>query len=489
MTLIWPTIAQAMAHTSHSVKAPMTWDPTNHVLSRLAFGPTKNSRADITANGIRAWYLKQVTAGTTHPGYSGHAAVAAQGPLLGKSPWAVRQYLKANGNEYGWDAMNQLTRVTLGLQTWSGAQMYETLVDLFSNHLNVANHNGDVWNTRHAYDRDVIRKYAMGSFTDMLLASAKHPAMLTFLNLADSTKAAVNENYGRELLELHTVGLAYSESDVKNASKLLTGRTIDSQSNYTYHPGDHYTGTIRVLGFAHANTSVADGGPAGDALLRYLAKHPATAQRLATKMCVRYVSDHPSAALVAAVAKAYLANGTKIVPMLDTIVHSTEFWQSRGAKVRRPTENLIATVRILTPVVTDMTKALNTLSWMSSDIGHVPLDWPSPDGYPDVAGSWRSSSTLLSSWTQHLGFAGDWWEGFAASDKSALYGRMPVTSGEAITLLTRRLTGMTFSVAHQAILQAFLNEPASTVMSKSRLRWVLAPLIAIILDGPHHALR
>jgi Protein of unknown function (DUF1800) len=489
MPLIWPTLNEALAHASRTSRAPMAWDPVGHILSRLAFGPTKNSRADATAHGVRTWYVNQVAAGTTYGGYRGAATVAAQGPLLSKSPWEVRQYLKANGNEYGWDAMNQLTRVTLGLQTWSRAQLYETLVDLFSNHLNVANHNGDVWNTRHAYDRDVIRKYAMGSFTDMLLASARHPAMLTFLNLADSTKVAVNENYGRELLELHTVGLGYSEDDVKNASKILTGRTIDGQSNFIYRSGDHYTGTIRVLGFAHANTLVTDGGAGGDALLRYLAKHPATAHRLATKMCVRYVSDRPSAALVAAVAKAYLAGGTRIIPMLDTILHSTEFWQSRGAKVRRPTENLIATVRILTPAVSDMTKALDTLSWMSSDVGQVPLDWPSPDGYPDVAGSWRSSSTLLSSWTQHLGFAGDWWDGFAASDKTALYGRTPTTSGEAITLLTRRLTGMTFSVAHQAILQAFLAEPASTAMSKSRLRWLLAPLIAVILDGPHHALR
>jgi hypothetical protein len=489
MALMYPTLNEALAHASHTAKAPLVWDPVGHILSRLSFGPTKNARAEVAKIGIRAWYLKQVTAGATYRGYSGNASVAARGPLLSKSPWEVRQSLKAAGNEYGWDAMNQLTRVTLGLQTWSPAQVYETLVDLFSNHLNVANHNGDVWNTRHAYDRDVIRRHAMGSFTDMLLASARHPAMLTFLNLADSTKVAVNENYGRELLELHTVGLTYSEADVKNASKLLTGRRIDSQSNYTYRPEDHYTGTIRVLGFAHANASATDGGAGGDALLRYLAKHPATAQRLATKMCVRYVSDHPSAALVAAVAKAYLAGGTKIIPMLDAILHSTEFWQSRGAKVRRPAENLIATVRILGPGVRDMNKALDTLSWMSSDVGHVPLDWPAPNGYPDVAASWRSSSTLLSSWTQHLGFVGDWWDGFAATDKSALYGRTPLTSGEAITLLTRRLTGMTFSATHRAVLQGFLAEPASTPMARSQLRWQLVPLIAIILDGPHHALR
>jgi hypothetical protein len=489
VTTIWPTISEAVAHATRTARAPLVWDPAGHVLSRLAFGPTRASRASIAAHGITAWYRGQVAAGTTYAGYAGHSRVAAEGPLLKQTPWDVRQYLKANGNEYGWDAMDQLTRVTLGLQTWSGAQLYETLVDFFSNHLNVANHNGDVWNTRHAYDRDVIRGHAMGSFTDMLLASARSPAMLRYLNLAESTKYAVNENYGRELLELHTVGLVYSEDDVKNAAKLLTGRTVDQYSNYTYRAGRHYVGPIRVLGFTHANSSTADGEAGGDALLRYLAGHPATAQRLARKICQRYVSDRPSSALVSAVAKSYLANGTKILPMMATILQSTEFWQSRGAKVRRPTENLVATIRIVGNPVSDMAKALQTLHWMSADLGHVPLDWPSPDGYPDVATSWRSSSTLLSLWQQHLGFADDWWDGFATFDKRTLYGRTPATSGEAITLLTKRLTGMTFALAHRSALQAFLGEPAATPMASSRLRWLLPPMLAIILDGPHHALR
>jgi hypothetical protein len=489
MTLIWPTISQAVANARHTAKWPFVFDPVSHLLSRLTFGASPKDRAWLATHTIDAWYAAQVKAGITYRGYGGNASVAAVGPLLSKTPWEVRQYLRSTGNQFAWDAMDQLTRVTLGLQTWSVAQVYETLVDLFSNHLNVTNHNDTLWNTRHAYDRDVIRKYAMGSFTDMLLASAKHPAMLTYLNLADSTKKAVNENYGRELLELHTVGLCYSEADVKDTSKLLTGRTIDTYSNYAYHPDDHYTGVVRVLGFAHANSAASDGGPAGDALIKYLAKHPATASRLAMKMCVRYVSDNPSPALVAAVAQAYLASGTQIVPMLTTILRSTEFWESRGAKVRRPTENLIAGVRVLAPAVSSMPKALDSLSWMSSNVGHAPMEWPTPDGYPDVAVAWRSSGTLLGLWKLHLGFAGDWWTGFTPSDKRVLYGPNALTSGQAIAQLTKRLTGRTFGIAHRAVLQTFVGEAASTPIAISQLRWVLTPLIGIILDGPQHALR
>jgi hypothetical protein len=486
---IYPTIHGAIEHATRTAAAPLTWDPPSHVLSRFTFGPSAPSLRYVRKYGVAAWYDHQLKLAASYPGYAGNAHAAAQGPLLSKSPYDVREWLKAQGNEYGWDAMDQLTQVTLGLQTWSAAQLYETLVDFFSNHLNVPNHNGDVWNTRHAYDRDVIRGHAMGSFTNMLLASAKHPAMLIYLNLAESTKTAVNENYGRELLELHTVGLHYSESDVKNAAKLLTGRTIDDNMHYLFDDYIHGTGAVQVLGFTHPNSTATGGEQAGDDLLRYLAAHPYTAQSLARKLCIRFVSDNPSSTLVDAVAKAYRDNDTRILPMISTILRSTEFWQSRGRKVRRPTENLIATIRILGLGVSNGGAALNTLHWMTNDLGNCPLDWPAPNGYPDLATAWRSSGTLLRSWEYHLGTVGGWWDGIAGADITALYGGTPTTSGDAITRLTKRLTGMSWSSTHRAALQNFLDEPASTPMSDSVLRWWGEPLAAVILDGPHHALR
>jgi hypothetical protein len=488
-THVWPTIHQAIAHASHSVPGPLGWDPTDHLLSRFAFGPTDGSRAYVEKNGVQAWYDKQVEYAHTYRGYDGNEHVAALGPLLAMSPYDVRAWLREEGDEYGWTAMDQLTQVTIGLQTWSKAQLYETLVDFFSNHLNVPNHNGDVWTTRHAYDRDVIRKHAMGSFTNMLLASAKHPAMLIYLNLAESNKTAVNENYGRELLELHTVGLHYTEDDVKNCARLLTGRTIDDNQHYLFDDYIHATGKVKILGFRHTNGSAANGEKAGDDLLRYLAAHPYTAQHIAQKLCVRFVSDSPSAALVKAVAKAYLDNHTQILPMISTILHSSEFWESRGKKVRRPAENVIATLRVLDVTVKNWNKATTTLHWMTADMGHTPLDWPAPNGYPDVAAAWRSSGTLLDVWNMHLGFVGGWWDGLGEADINRLYGAAPHTSGAAVRQLSQRLTGTEWSDRHRAILQKFLSEPASTPMSDSVLQWWSEPLAAVILDGPHHALR
>jgi len=491
-TRIWPTAHEAADRAARTAVAPLVWDPAQHVLSRFTFGPTVLSRTHVRTHGVDAWWSDQVALGRALAGYGGAPAVAEVCPLLTESPAAVRAWLKSQGNEFGWQAMEQLSSVTLGLQAWSRAQLYETVVDFFANHLNVANRNDDLWATRHTMDRDVIRRYAFGSYTDMLLASARNPAMLQYLNLASSNKVAINENYGRELLELHTVGLqaGYSEEDVKNSARILTGRTLDADFNYIYQPDLHWTGAVRVLGLSDTNDSAAAGEDLGDAYVRYLAGHPSTAQRLAQKLCVRYVSDKPSAALVAAVAKVYSDSGTQILPMLTAIFHSEEFWSSRGAKTRRPTENLIATVRALGVRPSDMAAALDTLKWMAATLGNVPLDWNTPDGYPDVATAWRSSSSLISLWKYHRGFILNWWNAFAKFDPATLYGNSrPKTSGEAIQVLTRRLTGSSFSLAHRNALQKFLAEPANTPIAKSTLQWLLVHLAPLILDAPYHALR
>ena len=172
--------------------------------------------------------------------------------------------------------MDQLTTVTLGLQAWSPAQLYESVVDFFANHLNVANHNEAVWTTRHLMDRDVIRKHAFGSFTDMLLASAKHPAMLQYLNLA-----AVHQDRGQRELRPRAAGAAhrrprrdYTEADVKNSAKILTGRTVDADFNYLYNSTRHWVGPVTDPRLQPPNSTAAGGEAAGDAYLRYLAAPP-----------------------------------------------------------------------------------------------------------------------------------------------------------------------------------------------------------------------
>jgi uncharacterized protein (DUF1800 family) len=483
-------MAEALAHATHTAAPPLVWDPDSHLLARCTFGATPEDRSTLTSLGPDAWFAQQVTLGKQYRGYHGRREVFARAKLLRMTPYDLREWLIANGNEFGWDAMDQLAEVTLGLQAYSVAQLYEVLVDFFSNHLNVPNHAGDMWNTRADYDNNVIRRYALGSFSDMLVASCKHPAMLTYLSLCDSTKNTVNENYARELLELHTVGLHYSETDVKTVAKLLTGRTLDMHQHYVYDDYIHATGAVSVLGFTDPNAQASAGEAAGDALLRYLAVHPYTAQTIARKLCVRLVSDNPSSDLVAGVAQAYLDNNSKIIPTVQKILCSTEFWESRGLKTRRPAENLVAAVRAMGAKPAKWHAALQTMHWMCNAVGDTPLDWQAPDGYADVAARWRSSSALLQVWDYHLCFLGQWADGFVPGDVTSLYDGTPTTSGEAIDMLTKRLTGTTFASADRQALLTFLGDPSfDTLLSRSGMRWYALYLAGLILHSPYHALR
>lgn len=494
MTKIYSTAAQACAAATRTAAAPLGWDPASHLLSRFSFGATPLDRTSSLPNNLDAWWADEVTKASAGPSYNIVPTVGALGPLLTQSPAQVRAWLASQGNQYGFTALEQLTQVTLGLQIWSPAQLFETLVDFFSNHLNIANNQGDTWITRHVYDRDVIRPHAAGRFEDMLLASAKDAAMLTFLNGAQSTKSAVNENYGRELLELHTVGLNYTESDVRNSAYILTGRCIDSTTyQYVYKPNVHYVGPVTVLGFSSPNNSATGGEAVGDDYLRYLAHHQLTANTIARKLCIRFVSDNPSASLINQVAATYLANDTEILPTVHAILCSDEFWASRGRKVRRPAENAIASYRILgVQPSTDFIENMNDLHWTLTGVNNAPLDYIPPTGYPEVASAWRSAGGLVTAWTIHRVLVGNWWKGLTTFDPTSLFGgAAPTTAGAALDVISRRITGSTLAAADRATLLSVTGDADGTPFSKSQISntWRLEGVIALILDSPYHALR
>jgi hypothetical protein len=489
---IYATAQQALAAAAHTAVAPLTWSPRAHLLNRFTFGATAGDRADATVSNPDTWWANQVSLGRAHPGYSGSAAVAAIGPMLSMTPAAVQAQLTTLGRAYGWDALDQINRVTLGLQIWSPAQLYETLVDFFANHLNITCFNGDVWNTRHAFDRDVIRANVFGKFSDMLLAAGRHPAMLYYLNQAESTKAAVNENYGRELLELHTVGLNYTETDVKNSAAILTGRTVSNNDwTYVYTSSWHTTGPVTVLGFSDPNPTAAGGEAVGDAYLNYLAHHALTAQHIAQKLCVRYVSDTPSASLVSQVAQVYLQNDTAILPTVNAILRSDEFWAARGAKTRRPSENTVAAARTIGIQANgDVRGALDVLRWFIYLMGQDPLSYGPPPGYPDLAASWRSAGNLILTWNVHRALVQNWWTTWTAPSPSALLGGgTPATSGDAIDLLAATLLGQSINATDKQTLLTYLGEPATTQYARSRAQPMLLGLAILLLDSPYHALR
>ena len=464
-------------------------DPLAHLLRRATYGPTPASLAELSRLGVDGWLDRQLSPGAISDGTCD--AVVARLPLSGLSIAATRAKLP----KHSYNGFKDLGRATLARAIWSNRQLFETAVGFWANHLHVAAPSSGVWDSRADYDVTVTRKHALGRFADMLKASARHPAMLTYLDNRSSTRSHPNENYARELMELHTVGMIYSEDDVQSAARLLTGLTVDSSGQYVYDASKHATGPVSILGFSHANATAGGGETAALAFLDHLATHPATAQRIATKLCVRFVADSAPASLVAELARVYLDNGTAIAPVLRALFTSAEFAASIGAKVRTPFEDLAATVRILgLGPERSGTKALDALYNNLVAAGNAPLRWSAPNGFPDVAAAWASPSSFLMRCNSHLTIAAGWYPRQLTRPANMLTALVPVrpaTYGALVEALAQCLLGTAMRPEHVAAVTSVAGKtPASVLKAKdTRVDGSLPYLVALVLDSPYFQLR
>jgi hypothetical protein len=377
---------------------------TDLLLRRVTYGLTPGMADAVGRVGLQKWLAGQLDpASVKDPDGD---AVAALFPDLGWSTEMVRSQLGPGDQK----VMKDLGAAHVGRAIWSSRQLYEVLVDFWSNHLNVPNLRGDLWDTRHRYDADVVRRNAIGSYEDLLVASATHPAMLTFLDGSRSTGAEPNENYARELLEQHTVGVdgGYGERDVQRAALLFTGWKVE-EGQAIYDLERHFVGEVRVMRFVHPNATAAAGRTAQRAFLAYLANHPNTARTIARKLAVRFVSDQPPDSLVERLAQVYTAGGTQILPVLRALFSSPELAESAGEKVRRPFERLASTVRVLDIGVPEKPQSLADLYFWLQPSGHLPLASQRADGYPDVASAWLSPATALEQLNTTSSLVHAWW--------------------------------------------------------------------------------
>lgn len=467
-------------------------DPNLHLLRRATFGITPQLQKQITKMGRTAWINKQL-APETIPDPVVDDLLASRFPGLA---WTIPQALD-NLEEFSWDLMQDLGIAAIARAAWSKRQLFEVMVDFWSNHLNVTNPHDDAWANRHDYDRNVIRKFALGKFSDMLAASVQHPAMMTYLNNAESTKYDPNENYGRELLELHSVGVlaGYTETDMWNSTLMMTGFGINWDTyQFKYYPSYHHTGQLKIMGHTSANSSATNGQTAGLAYVDYLAHHPATASRIATKLCERFVSDTPPPALVSALAATYLANDTDIKPVLRQLFNAADFASSTGQKVRRPMEALVATIRTL-GIKADVSgrQGMQALYWIVDDMGQAPLAWVQPDGYPDRADSWRSAGGTLARWNTNMSLAAHWWPQQLVLPplRNLLPRVLPTTYGGYVDALVTRLVQRTFPTAHRDAVCAFLGKNAASPLKATdpALGWRFPYVVSLILDTPYHQVR
>lgn len=457
-----------------------------HLLNRATFGPRPADVRELERLGIDKWLAAQLSPAAKDP--AGDQAWRAV-PLAGADPATVRRSI----DEYSWEAMFHTGIATLGRQMFGSRQLFEVVVDVFANHLHVATPSDRGWDVAPQYAVSVIRRHTFGRYSDMLKAAMRHPAMLRYLDNDASTRDSVNENLGRELLELHTVGVSsgYTEKDVRSSAYVLSGRGATKEGAFEYVADKHRTGRVKVLDWSSTNSSAKGGLAAGDRYLDYLAKHPATARTIARKLVVRFVDDSPPAELVNRLAQIYLRNNTAILPMLTALFRSSEFWNSLGSKTKRPLEDVVSSARALdVPFGPTTAKGLEAVYWQLTNLGHAPLAWPSPNGYPDVAPAWASAGQLLERWTMHRALAHGWWEGLKQEKlPTALRPRKGDTYREWFDRLGERLTGQRPDTRQRTALSTFVQAKPTSRVDQGRMEWQAGHVVALVLDSPQFLVR
>jgi uncharacterized protein (DUF1800 family) len=291
---------------------------------------------------------------------------------------------------------------------YSNHQLEEVLVDFWMNHFNVFNGKGPDRVLLTSFERDAIRPYTFGHFKDMLLATARHPAMLFYLDNWQSQvqrddipappgvrRPGLNENYGRELLELHTMGVdgGYTQDDVIAAARAFSGWTIyDPQkfAEFQFNPAVHDRKEKVFLG----HTIPAMGGEQ-DALqvIDILAHHPSTAKFISKKLAQRFVSDDPPRALIDRMAATFMKTDGDLRAVMQTMFTSQEFlsegaWQ---AKIKSPLEMVVSAVRALNGDVNDTF----VLAQRISDLGEPLYGKLEPTGYPNTGAAWTNTASVL----------------------------------------------------------------------------------------------
>lgn len=390
-----PSTGPTTTRTPATTGAPVARDPEVHLLRRLAYGATESDVEHLRTVGADAWLDEQLEPDALDVDPIEQELLVAA-PELGQPAGQVLADYRADGNGARLGAI--LTIAALVRHTRSPAQLHERLVEFWGDHFNAPQTSPASTIARIAMDRDVLRAHALGRFDELLVATAQSPAMLLYLDNARSRAGAINENYAREVLELHTVGVdgGYDEDDVRAVARLLTGWTITRDLEFRFVPQWHDAGPVAILGWERPPTG--DPLEHGEAFLRHLAGRPETAAFVSRKLAVRFVGDDPDGELVESMAAAWIDHDTAIQPVVRAMVEHPAF-ATAPAKVNRPWDHLVQTLRVLDATV-DLGSPLEVRRAYGAvqDLGQVPFRWPGPDGYPDTADAWLNAGGVLARW-------------------------------------------------------------------------------------------
>src|SRR5581483_5868922 len=406
--------------------------------------------------------------------------------------------------------ISELVEAKLLRATYSERQLDEVMTDFWFNHFNVFAGKGADRYLLTSYERDVIRSHAMGKFEDLLIATAQSPAMLFYLDnwlsVGPNSDAAngvpknrhgrwnraapgkgkrsgLNENYGRELLELHTLGVngGYTQKDVTEVARVFTGWTLKRPKEgggFTFDDRMHEPGDKHILG----HRIKSHGEKEGLELLHILARHPATAKFISTKLAMRFVSDHPPPSLVDRMGHTFLKKDGDIREVLKTMLHSPEFWSSDAyrAKVKTPLEFVVSSLRATGADVQDAGGLARALQQLGMPLyGMQP-----PSGYPMKADAWVNSSALLARMNFALALASGKMKGVTSDVGSLLGSQAPGDPQQTLAVLENTLLAGDISQQTHDAIAAKLRDDQSSTRRTSRLPDTTSQMEGLLLGSP-----
>ncbi len=380
-------------------------------------------------------------------------AILTQLPSLGMTPYEIY----TSYGDSAFYALYEMRLAALIRSYLSRRQLYDRMVEFWTDHLNIYGLKDGMWYFQPRDQLRTIQAHALGKFPDMLRASATSGAMLYYLDNYLSFAGAVNENYGREVLELHTLSVEgpYNEQDVKEVARCFTGWSINFDLNPNYglfhfynNLHDHEPKT--VLG----HVIDVDGAQDGIAVLNILAAHPATANFIAKKMTAWLLCEDPPQSVVDSAAQAYIATGGDIKSMIRIILSHESITAADAfnkPKFQRPWRFAMSLLRATNPTITDGLGVIDQLDRM----GHGPLYWPAPDGYPDKLSRWGHG--VFDRWSFASRLFGNQMYGASFSNQQIADLFQGYPQSQLAVRANEILTGGTLPASDVAEIQAYVN--------------------------------
>lgn len=361
-------------------------------LNRIGFGTSPFAMNEVRKLGWPEYVERQLRADQPEPP---HLVVAlSRMDALQMTPLDLRAL-----PEHAID--RQLSQAALLRAIYSPNQLMERMVEFWSDHFNIDSKKSYGSFYLGEFQKEVIRPHALGNFGELLKASAHSPAMLSYLDNSGNRKGAVNENYGRELLELHSLGVdgGYSQSDVQEVARCFTGWGVErgflrAGGQFRFDANAHDENAKTFLG---RRLGAGRGKEDGDDVLDMLATHPNSARHIVGKLCRYFLGYEPAAVRVAAV-QAFLTSDGDLRQTLRPILMASELGDFHPELVRRPFDFIVAALRSVS-ANTDGIGPQAHLEQMRQPL----YRWPMPDGYPQRAQAWTSS--VLARWNFALALA------------------------------------------------------------------------------------